>query len=66
MSPTTSAAVAPPRLTIQFACSVEICAPPRIVPFRPTESMSRPAWSPGGLVKTLPQLGWLSGWVRLR
>ena len=35
-------------------------------PLSPTDSMSRPAWSPGGFVKTLPKFGWLSGWVRLR
>ena len=32
---------------------------PRVKPLSPHDSMSRAAWSPGGLRKTLPALGWL-------
>ncbi len=39
---------------------------PSRCPFRPAASMSRPAWSPGGLRKVEPQVGQPSGWVRLR
>jgi hypothetical protein len=43
MSRSTSAALAPPRLTMKFACSVEICAPPSVRPLSAQASMSRPA-----------------------
>jgi hypothetical protein len=46
---------------MKLACFSLIAAPPTRVPFRPQASMSRPAESPGGLRKTLPALGWLSG-----
>jgi hypothetical protein len=45
--------------TMKFACFGDTCAPPMVKPFRPHASMSRAAWSPSGLRKTLPALGWL-------
>ena len=39
----TSAAVAPPTLTMKFACCSDTIAPPTRRPLRPTSSMSRPA-----------------------
>ena len=57
IKPVTSAAVAPPRFTIQFAWSVEICALPMRCPFRPVFSIREPAKCPEGLVNTLPKLG---------
>ena len=61
-----SAAVAGPVFTMKLACFGDTCAPPMVKPFRPHASMSRAAWSPSGLRKTLPALGWLSGWVATR
>src|ERR1700686_1169696 len=52
----TSAAVAWSTLTMKFACFGEICAPPDRLPLRPAASMSRPARSSGGFLKTLPRL----------
>ena len=52
-----------PRFAMKFACTGEIWAPPIRCPFKPTDSISRPAWSPGGFTKTEPQEGTSSGCV---
>src|SRR5690606_30884801 len=62
----TSAAVAPPRFTMKFPCTGEICAPPTRRPLSPAASISRPAWSPGGFFHTEPNDGWSIGWVARR
>ena len=54
MRPSTSAAVAPPRLTMKFACFEETSAPLSRLPLSPTFSMKRPAVSPGGFFQTQP------------
>ena len=51
---------------MKLACFVETCAPPTVKPLSPHDSISRAAWSPGGLRKTLPALGRLSGCVATR
>ena len=51
---------------MKFACLRETSAPPTRRPLAPAASTSRAAWSPGGLVKTLPQFGWARGWVARR
>src|SRR5690606_5913513 len=61
-----SAAVALPVLTMKFACFCETIAPPSVRPFNPAASISRPAWSPGGLRNTEPQLGTRNGCVAAR
>ncbi len=66
ISASMSAAVAPPVLTMKFACFSEICAPPMRWPFRPQDSIRRAAKSPGGLRNTEPALGSSSGWVAMR
>ena len=53
-------------LTMKFACFSEIRAPPIAWPLSPQASISRAAWSPGGLRNTEPAFGWLSGWVAMR
>src|SRR5690606_4369691 len=53
----TSSALASPRLTMKLPWTVEISAPPIRVPLSPAASISRPAQSPGGFLKTLPELG---------
>src|SRR5260370_31895622 len=62
----TSSALAPPRLTMKFACLGETCAPPICSPLRPQASISRPAESPGGFLKVLPRLRCSIGWVARR
>ena len=54
MSVFTSTARAPPSFTITFACRSEMCARPARTPFSPAASISRPACSPGGFLKTDP------------
>src|SRR5205807_7841943 len=66
ISRSTSEAVAPPSLTMKLACCSEMRAAPSRAPFMPEASTSRPAESPGGFLKTLPQFLVLIGWVRLR
>jgi hypothetical protein len=61
MSASTSLALAPGPVTMKFACIRETSAPPMRAPLSPAASMSAPAEVPGGLVKTDPQLGRLSG-----
>src|SRR5256886_3937665 len=62
----TSAAVAPPSLTMKLPCTVDTTAAPSRAPFSPAAWTSRPAESPGGFLKTLPQFLVLMGWVSLR
>src|SRR5438105_12509338 len=59
----TSSALAPPRLTMKFACFSEICAPPIRRPLRPQASIRRPAASPGGFLNVLPRLRFSIGCV---
>src|SRR2546425_1259188 len=54
ISPSMSAAVAPPRLTMKLACLAEISAPLTRLPLSPTFSIMRPATSPGGFFQTQP------------
>ena len=55
------------RLTMKFACISETRAPPiRVAPSSPHDSMSRAAWSPGGLRNTLPAFDSPSGCVATR
>ena len=61
-----SAALAPPLLTMKLECFAEIDAPPMRRPFRPQASISRAAWSPGGLRNTDPALGIPSGCAAMR
>ena len=51
---------------MKFACSSDTRAPPIAWPFRPAASISRAAWSPGGLRNTLPAFGSESGCVAMR
>src|SRR6185312_6201369 len=53
-------------LTMKLACFIDTSAPPIAWPLRPQLSMSRAAWSPGGLRNTLPALGSDSGCVAMR
>jgi hypothetical protein len=64
ISSRTSRAVAAPRLTMMFACSGEICAPPCRCPLSPAWSTSRPAPTPSSFLKIDPALGWICshGW----
>ena len=55
-----------PGLTMKFACISDTLAPPIAWPFRPAASISRAAWSPGGLRNTLPALGIDSGCDAIR
>ena len=57
---------APRGLTMKFACFSDTRTPPRAKPLRPQLSISRAAWSPGGLRKTLPALGSDSGCAAMR
>ena len=52
----TSSAVAPASAWKKLACFGETTAPPTRRPLSPSESMSRPAESPGGLANTEPAL----------
>src|ERR1041385_732427 len=61
ISSTTSVAVAPPRLTIKFACLSEIRALPRCMPLRPACSISFAANVPGGFLNMLPEFGKFNG-----
>ena len=63
ISASTSAAVAPPRLTMKFACFDEISAPLSRLPLRPTFSIRRPAKSPSGFFQTQPADASASGCV---
>src|SRR5205823_13170902 len=54
-----SAAVAPPRLTMKFACRSEICVRPMRRPFRPAASISRPAWRSEEHTSELQSLAYL-------
>ena len=56
MSATTSAADPPSSDWTKLACLGDTRAVPIRSPLAPTESMSRPALSPSGLVKTDPEL----------
>jgi len=51
---------------MKFACRVLTLAVPIRSPLSPAASISRPAWSPGGLRKTLPAFWSASGWVATR
>src|SRR6185312_1752154 len=53
-------------LTMKFAWRSETRAPPIAWPLSPHDSMSRAAWSPGGLRNTLPAFGNDSGCVAMR
>src|SRR6185312_3230134 len=53
-------------LTMKFAWRSETRAPPIAWPLSPHDSMSRAAWSPGGLRNTLPALGTPSGCESMR
>ncbi len=63
ISSITSAARACPRFTIKFPCFSETSASPTRNPFKPVDSMRRPAESSGGFLNTHPALGIMSGWV---
>src|SRR3989454_4880041 len=63
ISAKTSRAVARPRFTMKLAWSGDTCASPTWAPFRPAVSMSRPAGSPSGFLKTQPAFGSASGCV---
>src|SRR5437867_7908133 len=63
ISASTSRAVARPRFTMKLAWSGETCASPTWAPFRPAVSMSEPAGSPSGFLKTQPAFGSASGCV---
>ena len=59
----TSSAVAPASAWKKLACLADTTAPPTRRPLSPSESMIRPAESPGGLANTEPALappGWCS------
>src|SRR5438132_6705029 len=66
MSFRTSAAVAPPSLTMKLPWSWETTAAPSRAPLSPAAWTRRPAESPGGFLKTLPQFLVLMGCVSLR
>jgi len=51
---------------MKLACFSDTRAPPRARPFSPQDSISRAAWSPGGLRNTLPALGNESGCEAMR
>ncbi len=51
---------------MKLACTGEKRAPPTASPLQPAASSSRPAESPGGLVKTLPKVRTPWGWVARR
>ena len=59
--------VAPPAFSMKFACFGEIIAPPMRWPLRPQRSSSCPAPdSPGGFLKTLPNVRLFVGCVAFR
>src|SRR5499427_9471639 len=58
-----SAAVAPPRFTMKFACFEEISAPLMRLPLRPHFSIIFAATSPWGFFQTQPAEARASGWV---
>src|SRR5262245_5546482 len=62
----TSAARPPRSVTMKLACRVLTAAVPSRWPFSPAASISRPAWSPAGLRKTLPAFWSASGCVACR
>src|SRR5207253_5730168 len=66
MRRSTSEALAPPSLTMKLPCSVEMTAAPSRAPLSPAAWTRRPAESPGGFLKTLPQFLVLMGCVSLR
>ena len=59
----TSFDFASPLLTIKLACLIETPASPMLKPFRPADSMSRPAFVPDGFLKMDPELGTVKGCV---
>src|SRR2546428_5655543 len=62
----TSSAVAPPVLTMKFACLGLTIAPPTAWPLSPAASTRRPAKSPGGFRKIDPVFGCASGCFLIR
>ena len=58
-----SRAVAPPSLTMKFACCSEIDAEPILNPFNPDPSINAHAKLPGGFLKTDPHVSSLRGCV---
>ena len=59
--------VAPPAFSMKFACRSEMTAPPIRCPFSPHASISAPApRSPGGFLKTLPNVRFVVGCVAFR
>ena len=56
----------PGSASMKLACTGENRAPPTRSPLQPAASSSRPAESPGGLVKTLPKVRTPWGWVARR
>ena len=50
----------------KLLCSSDTCAPPIAIPFNPAASISRAAWSSGGLRNTEPAFGSCSGWLAMR
>jgi hypothetical protein len=66
ISSSTSAERAPSAATMKLACTSLMRAPPQRSPFMPSRSTTWPAASGSGLANTLPQLGWLTGWLSRR